>query len=794
MRYDENKDVFLLSGREFIATARSGIAESLPLDEDEPSFCAVPTVILHRSFGTMETAVLSLHADVGDLHFEISSEAFMIPGGLGMARKTVRNPEKPSKEELSQVRGEAFLCALAQKEKSGSVPSLTYLFYREENDAVATKTETPTEAALASFLQKCLSVIAKYAAPAIDRAKNRLPSFRTQRFPFPKVREGQDALMSAVYKAVLHEGKLFAEAPTGTGKTVSALYPAVRAMGEGKGEKIFYFTPKTTVSKVVTNTVLQIKNAGADILSVVVTAKEKMCECGLTCRKSKDLCAFSSYNHMADAVLSLFNEHLPVVDSEHLQQVAKLFRVCPYELSLCYAQLADLVICDYNYLFDPVVYFHRFFEGGGDYIFLIDEAHGLAERAFSLYSDELSENDFVKDEAIPALSPLCQILSDACAEMKRTVFSYLKNDTKTDGEGNIIGASHGKVFPASFYPLLLSVTEAAEKELFAAYGDKTQAGNARVFAAKTLYYRFSKFQKFAAAFDEGYEWFMFREGDSFRFKLFCLDPAKQLAKRIDKGRCAVFFSATLSPISYYKSLLGGGRLDETLTLPSPFVKEQLAVTIIDSIGTRMSEREKTLGQVLRVIAATLSAKRGHYMVFTPSYAYAETLYRVFTAKYPKIKAVMQKRGMTEKEKSAFLGEFEKEDGGYLLGFCVMGGLFSEGVDLTGKALIGSIIVGVGLPEISYEREAICAYYDEKLEAGKAFAYIYPGMNKVLQSAGRVIRDETDRGVIVLVDDRFRDPVYKKAIPELWHGLKFVSEPGAIKMLFEKFWADAEETS
>ncbi len=789
VRYDENRDVYMLGGREFIFCARTGIGESLSPDGEEPGCRGIPASVISRECGQTEEKTLLLNAAVDDLHFEISLSALTATDSFVFGRKTGKDPGKPTKDELAQVRGEAYLCALAVYRTDGTIPKLTYLFYREATDEAATRTEVPTAANLSAFLDKCLSVISRYAAPALDRAKNRIPSFRTQKFPFPKMREGQDAFMSAVYRTVVRSGKLYAEAPTGTGKTVCALYPAVRAMGEGKGEKIFYLTPKTTVSATVANTVLQMKRAGADLLSVIVIAKEKTCECGLSCKKSKELCAFSVGNHMADAVLSLFNEHLPVVGTPEIQATAKRFSVCPYEFSLCYARLADIVICDYNYLFDPFVYFHRFFDAGGDYIFLIDEAHVLAERAAAAYSDELSSADFIPDGATPELSPLRMALSDAGGRMKDTVFSYLKNDTKTTEDGTVIGASHGKVFPSSFYPLLDEIAGAAEKELYAAFADKTDAKSARVLAAKNAFYRFSAFRRTALDFDRRYEWFMFREGDAFRFKLYCVDPSENIARRLEAGRAAVFFSGTLSPISYYKTILGGGRTDETLTLPSPFVKEQLSVVVTDNIGTRLSERGKTLGAVLRVIAATLSAKRGHYMVFTPSFDYAEMLYKVFTAKYPKIRAVLQKRRMSEGERAAYLSAFTQEEDAYLIGFSVMGGLFSEGVDLAGKALIGSIVVGVGLPEISYEREAASAYYDEKYDAGKAFAYIYPGMNKVMQAAGRVIREETDRGVVVLIDDRFSDPVYKKAMPELWHGLKFVNDPAAVKMIFEKFWSE-----
>jgi DNA excision repair protein ERCC-2 len=240
-------------------------------------------------------------------------------------------------------------------------------------------------------------------------------------------------------------------------------------------------------------------------------------------------------------------------------------------------------------------------------------------------------------------------------------------------------------------------------------------------------------------------------------------------------------------MEYYKSVLGGD--GEILEIPSPFVKEQMSISIMDKISTRFLQREDTLPAVLRVIAATVSAKRGNYMIFTPSFAYNEALAAAFRAKYPKIRVLEQKRSMRTDEKEAFLSAFREEGGGYLVAFCVMGGVYAEGIDLAGDSLIGAIIVGTGLPSISYEREAMAAYYDEKYEAGKQYAYIYPGMNRVFQAAGRVIRREDDRGVIVLVDDRFDDPIYKKSLPTLWKGVKFIQDAKRLREVLDEFWRE-----
>ena len=297
-----------------------------------------------------------------------------------------------------------------------------------------------------------------------------------------------------------------------------------------------------------------------------------------------------------------------------------------------------------------------------------------------------------------------------------------------------------------------------------------------------------------ASFDTGYRLLVFCYGEVLSFKLLCIDASGEIQRRIDKGAGAVFFSATLTPLDYYRSILSTDTSAELLEVDSPFDPSQLSVSIMDRISIRYSERERTLPAVCRVIAATLSARRGHYMVFAPSFEYAQALYESFAAKYPKIKSMLQGKNMTAAEKEEFLAAFSRESGTYLVAFCVMGGIYSEGIDLAGDSLIGSVVVGIGMPSLSYEREVMAEYFEEKYESGKQYAYVYPGMNRVFQAAGRVIRREDDRGVIVLIDDRFADPIYKKSIPTLWEGMQYVSDAKDLRLELDKFWAEQNSTN
>ena len=497
---------------------------------------------------------------------------------------------------------------------------------------------------------------------------------------------------------------------------------------------------------------------------------------------------------LADAVLALYNESVTVVTQDKLSQISETYKVCPHELALSYAELCDIVILDINYLFDPEVYIKRFFSQKHDYAFLIDEAHNLPDRAREIYSAEISEEDVIGPAISPIInehSPLKIEARVAANELYDLFYPYLKDNIVFDDDGNEKAAAHISELPTKLYNILEKLSQTAENVLFDARCAQDEYSEEREKFLKEYLRKIKRFYSAAARFDSAYELFLFLEEKQMKLKLFCIDPAREIAKRLRIGSGAVFFSGTLSPIYYYKSVLGGERRAEVIETPSPFDSGQLSVTIMDKISTRFSERERTLEAVCRAIAATVSAKRGNYMIYSPSFAYSEALAKRFSEKYPKIKVLTQRRDMTKKEKEAFLSEFKKDDKSYLVGFSVLGGIYSEGVDFAGESLIGAIIVGIGIPQLSYEREAIAAYYQDKLDEGKEFAYIYPGINKVLQAAGRVIRTEDDRGVIVLIDDRFDDPLYKKVMPRLWSGMEFIGEPKALRERLDGFWKEVD---
>ena len=797
MRYCESDRKITVSVSELVRIARRGISGTYnPADDDEPSIQS-PSRRLASSMLEGESVDLTYS-------FELDEYAFDLKARIEAARSdeittlatAERSAEKPRREEIEIARGEAFLSAFIYARINALSEVLVNIIYIcDRTGEVSKKSERVKLSTLERFFGRTTSVLSKYARPEIERVTVRLPSMKDMRFPFKRVRDGQSELVRAGYRALKKGISLYASAPTGTGKTVSVLYPALKLVGEGKHEKVFYLTPKTTATEVAASCIDILAGEGAKIRAVILTSKEKSCPEHMICRRASALCPLSDMSHLADAALALYELGLTVVRLKDAKVIAEKFSVCPYELMLTYSELCDAVIADINYLFDPRVYLRRYFDVGGDYAILVDEAHNLAERARDMYSAELQIEAFKKRLDTPLIGALSKLRESApkiLDTIKAELYALLRDDIRQDKEGKRIGAAHSTEIPSLIYSLVDELLSLSDDELRLSYRAKDESSAERTEYLRSIYYDLKRISHSMELFDECFRLFVFLDGEEITMKLFALDPGGIVRSMTAKGRGAIFFSATLSPMDYYKSLLGADGSSEILEALSPFAPESLSVSIMDKISTRYSERERTLPAVARAIAAAMNPRRGNYMVFLPSFEYLTALSECFRAKYPRIKVVTQSKDMTAKEKAAFLEEFENTRDEYLVGFAVMGGIYSEGIDLVGDKLIGAVVVGIGMPSLSYEREAMAEYYEEKYEEGKQYAYIYPGMNRVLQAAGRVIRHELDRGVIVLIDDRFDDPIYKKIIPSLWSGMEYVGDPKELNERIKKFWQSVDE--
>lgn len=602
-------------------------------------------------------------------------------------------------------------------------------------------------------------------------------------FPYQGYRKGQQELISGVCKAIESGSLLFAQAPTGTGKTVAALYPAVKALGEGKASKIFYLTAKTTTRAIAEKAVNDMRIKGLRIKSVTITAKEKTCfNSGLPC--DAELCEYAkNYNgKIRDTLKDTFS--LDFLDRNTIEAIAIRHAVCPFELSLDISLFCDIIICDYNYLFDPRVYLKRFFmQQRGDWCFLIDEAHNLVDRAREMYSAEISKRAVselrraIKSE-MPGLFETINRLHKYLSEIEREYAEKNESDAK-------IFLHVAKTPPEGLYALIGS---------FTAYIEDWLPANPPVsFQDKLLdaYFDFIGLLKILDAYNEGYVTYYEKTPGNFKLKLFCIDPSSLLKEAMGRGRSSILFSATLSPLDYFTRLLGGDGTSSVMVLASPFPRENLCIYVDDTISTKYKTRQLSYDRIAESILTAVSGKTGNYMAFFPSFEYLEQVYFRFMGIKSGIRTIYQIRGMSEAARQQFLDEFDTSGETSLAGFAVMGGVFGEGIDLTGEKLSGAVIVGVGLPQICNERNIIRQYFDEQTGTGFEFAYVYPGINRVLQAAGRVIRTETDRGIVVLLDERFSSYSYKELLPAEWHPIPRAADCCLLSEVLEDFWSESE---
>ena len=594
-------------------------------------------------------------------------------------------------------------------------------------------------------------------------------------FPFP-YREGQRDLAVAVYKTISRKKRLFIQAPTGIGKTLSTIFPAVQAMGAGKASKIFYLTAKTITRTVAEEAFRILRSRGLVFTAVTITAKEKLCpmekaEC------NPEACPYARghFDRVNEAVFDIL--HLEQeMDRETVLRYAEKYRVCPFEFCLDISSWTDGIICDYNYVFDPNVRLKRYFADGasGDYLFLVDEAHNLVSRAREMYSASVYKEDFLEvKRIIKGKSPRLERQLDRCNKlllsMKRECGDWqLLEDVTGLAAGIMTAFSYMETFMEEF-------PEFPERETVLDF----------YFCLRDFLNIYEELDGHYRIYEEN------REDGSFLVRLFCVDPSRLLSRCMDQGASTILFSATLLPVRYYKTLLSGNQEDYAVYVNSPFPEENRLLMVAEDVSSRYTRRSPSeYRKVADYIRIVTESRPGNYMVFFPSYQYMGEIEEILEEEPLKADLLVQGQGMGEAEKTEFLEEFEKERSHSLAAFCVMGGVFSEGIDLKEERLIGVIVVGTGLPMVCAEQEVLKGYFDETEEKGFDFSYQYPGMNKVLQAAGRVIRTPGDRGVILLLDDRFLRRDHLELFPREWERFQVVNRGNAARCL-EDFWNGRE---
>lgn len=655
--------------------------------------------------------------------------------------------------------------------------NLQLTYYQTTEEVITRKVEHQTREQLEVFFKKLTEDYQEWLIFQENWRTVRNASLMALKFPYEEYRKGQRELAVAAYKTIRTKQKLFAEAPTGTGKTISTLFPALKAIGEDEGERIFYLTAKTITRQVAEDALAALKDVGAETKSVTLTAKDKICFLDeTTC--NPDQCPYANgyYNRINEGLWDLLN-HENQITREVIEKYAKKHTLCPFELSLDVSLWCDVIIGDYNYLFDPTVYLRRFFdeEKNEDHLFLIDEAHNLVNRSREMYSAELSYGKARK------------VYGEIPKEFKKLrrrwnrllkAFDQIQEIALEEGWNY-----HHQKTPAD--TLINAGFQLGEfiQEWLAEYPEHPMQEQILGF-----YFDLNHFLKISEFYDDHYETTVEKSYHDLIVKQFCIDPSLFLEQSLNKGRSSLLFSASFSPLSYYQETLGG---KESLAyrLPSPFPIENQQVLIASYLETTYRKREHSMPRLVETIQRFIEGKTGNYMIFFPSYQYLDQVAEAFKETYPSTRTLIQGTKLNEQEREDFLAEFIVEPQETLVGFCVLGGIFSEGIDLRGSRLIGSMIVGVGLPQMNHEQELIKSYYDEKEQLGFAYAYQLPGMNKVLQAAGRVIRDMEDQGIVLLADQRFASLNYRKLFPPHWHQAKEVRTVEALSQTIHQFWQD-----
>lgn len=626
-------------------------------------------------------------------------------------------------------------------------------------------------AELQEFFEDLLRRYLAWARMIQDWEGVRDRSIAALEFPFASYRPGQRELAGGVYKTIREGHKLFIQAPTGTGKTIATIFPALKALAEHSTSRIFYLTAKTVTRTIAEDSLAQMRQRGLRVKSATLTAKDKVCLVpGAACTADECEYARGYYDRVREASKEIFQQDQ--WNRSTILEHALTHQICPFEFSLDLALWADIIICDYNYAFDPRVYLKRFFaDGGGDFTFLIDEAHNLLDRAREMFSAQLFKQSVLDlkkatKEDLPKVSKSLATLN--------TVLLGLRKQCEE------MGTCVSKEQPKELYPALRKFTHLAEEYLV--------QNQPTPFREQLLefYFKACAFLRTAEIYDQRYVTYYEGTDQDFFVKLFCLDPSHLLREGMRRGKASILFSATLSPLEYFIQSLGGDEDSYKLRLTSPFASDNLCLLVEDKISTKYRTRINSYGSVAEVIGEVVRAKTGNYLVFFPSYRYLAEVQVRFSELYPEVDVICQTTGMSEVDRENFLHRFESGGGRNLVGFALMGGLFGEGIDLTGERLTGAIIVGVGLPQVCLEREVIRCYFQEEMGNGFEYAYIYPGMNKVLQAAGRVIRTESDRGVVVLIDERFGQPGYTRLFPPEWRPHK-VGDNRTLRDELEKFW-------
>ena len=688
--------------------------------------------------------------------------------------------EEPFYVHKAQAMCYAYMYALNEELSEISV-QMTYC--NLDTEEIKRFQESFTFEELKSWFHELVEAYCVWTQFDVDNRQLRNDSIENLEFPYD-YRAGQRDMAGSVYLSIKRKQNLFVQAPTGIGKTMATVFPAVKAMGDGYGEKLFYLTAKTIARGVAVDALETLRRQGLHFRSVLITAKEKICPLEeMQCDPEHCPYAKGHYDRINDAVYDCITHEFNIT-REVLTEYANKHVVCPFEMGLDVSLFVDGIICDYNYVFDPRVKLRRYFAEGakGEFLFLVDEAHNLVERASAMYSAAIYKEDFLmmRRLLLPYNAKLGKLLGGCNKEMLA-----LKKLCDNEKRYTLIPDMGG------LYLKLLRLH--AQLESFLEESKEIPALKSHAEEILEFYFKINQFLNIYELVDESYEIYAEQTSDaSFMLKLYCIHPAKNLSDCIEKGNATIFFSATMLPISYYKELLHNQEEDYAIYIPSPFPKKNRGLLAGIDVSSRYRQRGPAqYGKMARYLDCMVHAKKGNYMAFFPSYKMLNDVYEMAGSLglFSDVEVICQSANLSEEEREAFLERF-REGENPVLGFCILGGIFSEGIDLVGECLIGAAIIGTGLPMVCNEREIQQDYFENREGNGFEYAYLYPGMNKVQQAAGRVVRTMEDKGVILLLDDRFVTQQVVDTFPAEWEDYQVV-RLDTVAQALEEFWGSVK---
>ena len=655
----------------------------------------------------------------------------------------IKHSKQPPEVVRAEHRAQA-LCyaAMLAEERECAFVRFSVCYVNLEGEVLRAFEERLSKDELKAQMNELLMPYVRFALREAEHRKKRDQSLQALLFPFASYRKGQRELAVQVYTAITRKKRLFASLPTGTGKSAAVLYPALKALGEGKTERIVYLTARNTARQSPLNALGRMLEQGMKARCSVLTAKEKLCPVTARCHPDDCPRARGHFLRQGDAIDDLLQRECRLWDEEIIREQADRFEICPFEFALALSEIADVLLMDLNYAFDPFAQVKRLFQRQKNFTLLVDEAHHTVERVRESLSGSLDSREIArirteygkiigrKNNVYRTLGTLVHALRDIECDADECVLQSIPNGVAAIAQNVLDAAIDALPNPGMSELIRICLPF--------------------LYACEHL--------------DEDYAIILERRGKERVLTLYCLLPGKEIARVTKNLRGTVFFSATLSPLPAMKQLLGGAEEDACFALPSPFPKENLQV-VRKRIGTRYAQRDATAREIADSIEEMIRAHPGNTIAFFPSYAYLERVRQELEGRsLPKL--WVQNREMGEKDRAEFLTAFEAQEEP-ILGLCVLGGLFSEGIDLPGEKLVNAAIIGVGLPVPSARVNAVRSCYQNHFGDGFAYACRIPGMQKVQQAAGRVIRSETDRGMVLLLDDRYYDAEYEALLPSEW---------------------------